>query len=105
MMADSFRSINQNMEIMNENLKQVTEWPVENEGEIDLQDEREQVSKTPTENVAGEPAKKKSKESKQELLRPMSRLGVSNITITKRHNRFFKAYRIRLQIRKRQALK
>lgn len=67
MMADSFMSINQNMEIMNENLKQVTEWPVENEGEIDLQDEREQVSKTPTENVAGEPAKKKSKESKQEL--------------------------------------
>lgn len=55
------------MEIMNENLKQVTEWPVENEGEIDLQDERDQVSKTPTENVAGEPAKKKSKESKQEL--------------------------------------
>ena len=65
MMADSFMSINQNMEIMNENLKQVTEWPpVENEGEIDLQDEREQVSKTPTENVAGEPAKKKSKEIK-----------------------------------------
>ena len=40
---------------------------MENEGEIDLQDEREQVSKTPTENVAGEPAKEKSKESKQEL--------------------------------------
>jgi len=68
MMADSYMSINQNTEIINENLKQVTEWPVENEGEIDLQDEREQVSKTPsTENVAGEPAKKKSKESKQEL--------------------------------------
>ena len=36
MTADRFMSINQNMEIMNENLKQVTEWPVENEGEIDL---------------------------------------------------------------------
>ena len=92
------------MEIMNENLKQVTEWPVENEGEIDSQDEREQVSKSPTENVAGQPAKKKSKEIKQELPKTGEPAGVRNITITKRHKRFFKDYRIRLQIRKRQAL-
>ena len=46
------------MEMINDNFKQVmiTEWPVENEGEIDLQDEREQVSKNSTENVAGESA-------------------------------------------------
>ena len=56
MMAHSFMSINQNMEMINDNFKQVTEWPVENEGEIDLQDEREQVSKNSTENVAGESA-------------------------------------------------
>ena len=92
------------MEIMNENSKQVTEWPVENEGKIDLQDEREQVSKTPTELQASL-QRKRAKKANKNCLRPVSRLAVRNITITKRHKGFFQAYRIRLQIRKRQALK
>ena len=97
MMAHSFMSINQNMEMINDNFKQVTEWPVENEGEIDLQDEREQVSKNSTENVAGESAQKKSKESKRELPETGEPSGSEEHNNNEtRHKRFFKAYRIRL---------
>ena len=65
-MTSSFKLVSENMEIMNENFKQVAKWSVQDK---DQELEVNETEESP--EVAGEPAKKKQKVANENDLSPV----------------------------------